>query len=111
MSYEVRFTLVVDHPEKRDSSFKPVDPGSRFHQTWSYDGQADAARVGDSMLRGEWDFGSEYITSVQVLELRPGRSPRTVRKLRRRDGRECGWWAEADSHRYEPNHEGKRLAG
>ena len=110
-AYEVRFTIVVDHPEKRDSSYAPVEPGTRSHQVWSYDSQADAARVGDSILRGEWDFGSEYVASLQVLAMRSGRSPRTVRKLRRRDGRGHGWYAEDERHRYEPNHEGKRLAG
>ena len=109
--YEVRFVIVVDHPEKRGPSFAPVDSGTRSSQVWGYEGQADAARVGDSMLDGAWDFGSEYVAKVQVLELRVGRSSRQVRKIRYRDGRDCGWYTDDQRHRHEPNHEGRRLVG
>ena len=109
--YEVRFTLVVDHPELRGPSFEPVEAGHRSAQVWTCKTWKEAAAYADGMVRGEWDFGSEHVTSVQALACAEGRRVlRTVRKLRRRDGRDCGWYSEDDRHRYEPNHEGKRLA-
>ena len=109
--FEVRFTLVVDHPEKRDSSFKPVKAGSAFHQVWTCKTWAEAARYADAFVRGEWDFGSEYIETVSAVACaEDDRVLRTIRKRRYRDGRDCGWYTDDERHRLERNHEGKRLA-
>lgn len=109
--YEVRFVIVVDHPELRGPTYQPVEAGHRSSQVFTCKSWAEAARYADGMIQGEWDFGSEYVTSVQAVACASGRHVlRTVRKLRRRDGRDCGWYAEDERHRHEPNHEGKRLA-
>jgi hypothetical protein len=109
--FEVWFTLVVDHPELRGPSYQPVPAGHRVHTVMTCKTHKEAALLADGMIAGEWDFGSEYMTSVQAVARKAGHGVlRNVRKLRCRDGRNCGWYAESDRHNYEPNHEGKRLA-
>lgn len=67
--YEVRFTLTVDRPELRDSTFAPVAPGTKSAQTWTYSTATAAAREFAEMVAGRWDFASEYISSVQVVQV------------------------------------------
>lgn len=67
--YEIRFTLTVDRPELRDSTFTPVAPGTKTAQTWTYTSQAGAAGEFAAMVEGRWDFASEYISSVQVVQI------------------------------------------
>lgn len=77
--YSVQWRLVVDHPEKRDSSFRPVPPGS-FGQRRDFTTQALALGLYESLLRGDEDFAAEYPTEIRVLRHYPNRSPRYVRK-------------------------------
>lgn len=78
--YEVEFFILVDHPEKRDASFRPVEPGTMVRTVWEYPTQSRAVRVFESICRGEYDFGSEYVAKVRVLAKRPSASARLVRK-------------------------------
>jgi len=79
-AYEVRFVLVIDRPELRDASFRPVKPSTRTSQTWCYTSQAAAVGAAREMLEGRWDFASEYIAAVEVVQVRGDRGRRTVRR-------------------------------
>jgi hypothetical protein len=79
-AYEVRYTLVIDRPELRDASFRPVAPGTRTVLTWCYTSQTAAVRMFEEMRAGRWDFASEYIAGVSVEQRRPHASRRTVRR-------------------------------
>jgi hypothetical protein len=78
--YEVRWTLVVDHPEKRDESYPKVKPGTRLGQSKSYPTQKQAVAYAKELVAGDFDFASEYPTNVTVIQRFQGRSPRTVMK-------------------------------
>jgi len=90
--FVVRFVTLVDCPERRGDTYSPVPQNHRFMLAWAYATQADAVRVAEAIMhRGECDFGSEFVISVQVLRMRANASPRVVRKLRRRDARGGDW--------------------
>lgn len=78
--YEVEFFTLVDHPEKRNASYRPVEPGTLIRTVWKYTTQSRAVAEFDSICRGDYDFGSEYVMKVRVLAERPHASPRLVRK-------------------------------
>lgn len=78
--FEVRFTLTVDRPELRDSSYAPVEPGKKLPQTAHYTSQSEAVRFFDSLVAGAWDHPSEHVTSAQVLQIVPGKTARNIRK-------------------------------
>ncbi|TXH56153.1 MAG: hypothetical protein E6Q97_06985 [Desulfurellales bacterium] len=80
VKYEVEFFILVDHPEKRDASYRPVEPGTMVRTVWEYPTQSRAVAVFDSICRGDYDFGSEYVTKVRVLRISMQSSPRLVRK-------------------------------
>lgn len=78
--YRVNFTIIVDHPERRDASFAPVEPNTRIHTSIEFKTQGAAVRYFEGLLAGEDDFGSEYVSKASVDRLYVGRSPRTVRR-------------------------------
>lgn len=78
--YEVEFFILVDHPEKRNASFRPVEPGTLVRTVWEYPTQSRAVAVFDSICRGDWDFGSEYVVKVRVLRIPQHAGWHTVRK-------------------------------
>jgi hypothetical protein len=80
LRYSVRWTVVVDHPEKRNASFRPSEPHKLHHQK-DFETQNAAIAFYDSLVRGEEDFGSEYPTAIRALQIFEFRSPRVVRKL------------------------------
>lgn len=64
--YTVRVLVLVDHPEKRNASFRPVAAGSTSlweKQTTSHE---TARALREEALAGWWDAGSEYCTRVEV---------------------------------------------
>jgi hypothetical protein len=79
-NYCVEFTIHVDHPEKRCSSFPVVEAGTKIHNQWCYDRQSDAVRMFESILLGNWDYSSEFMEKVRVIQFRHDQSPRIVRK-------------------------------
>lgn len=78
--YKVEFFTLVDHPEKRDASYRPVEPGTMVRTVWEYPTQSRAVAVFDSICRGDYDFGSEYVMKVRVMAKRASASARLVRK-------------------------------
>jgi len=77
--YRVTIVIVVDRPELRDASFMPVAPGTRTVWTERYATQGQAVRLFKEILRGAWDFASEYVAAVSVDRMQSVASPRTVR--------------------------------
>jgi hypothetical protein len=90
--YTLLHTIVVDHPERRDDSFAPVPAGHRVATHFSYRGQGGAVRDYAAMLAGGYDFSSEYVTRVELIQHMPNGSKRVVRALRQRDGRTGQWY-------------------
>jgi len=78
--YRVSYTIIVDHPERRDSTFAPVAPGTRIHTAEVFASQGAAVRYFDGLLAGEADFSSEYVSKATVDRMYSGRSPRCVRR-------------------------------
>lgn len=78
--FEVRWTLVIDHPEKRSGGFKEVKPGTRTGQSKTFTSQKMAVSYAKGLVSGEEDFGSEYPTRVSVIQLYQGKSPRRIMK-------------------------------
>ncbi len=83
--YRLYFTICVDHPEKRDSSFYPVAPGAKSAQVWEYKTHASAVGVYEAILRGDWDFASEYVSRAAVYADNGRGGSRTVRREVRRE--------------------------
>lgn len=71
--FVVEYVVVVDHPELRDPSFRPVPRGLRISHRESFTTFGAASRLYDRILSGEHDYGSEYIGRVVVKRKRPGR--------------------------------------
>lgn len=80
--FEVSFTTIVDRPELRGPSLPVVPAGHRIHDTYVFETQAQAIALFNAMVGGEWDFGSEFLARVQVLDVRDGNRSiaRAVRK-------------------------------
>lgn len=93
--FEVRYTLTVDRPELRGPSYSPIAAGTKVQFVDCFATQGAAVRRFEAMLRGEWDYPSEYVSSVDVVA-RPRRlppnttwmRPRTVRRWVKRDRQE-----------------------
>lgn len=88
-AYRVTMVTTVDHPEKRDASFRPVGAGTRVVEHHYFDDCAIARRFFDAALAGECDFSSEYVSGLR-FEARSLRadwssSIRTVRAPVERD--------------------------
>lgn len=80
LPYEIRITTIVDAPERRGASYRPVAPGTPIHITERFATQRRAVAFYNEIVSGEWDFGSEYVSRIQALKMRPNRSPRVVRR-------------------------------
>jgi hypothetical protein len=78
--YRIDIVICVDRPELRDASFMPVPPGTRTVCRYWHATQGAAVREFSSIVRGDWDFASEYAAAVSVVKMQPSRSPRTVRR-------------------------------
>lgn len=90
IGYSLDFTVTVDHPEKRDASYRVRKSysvaDSRFSESF-----ASAINGYAALLRGEDDFASEYVSRVVVWAITSngtrGRKVRkTVRRYRATDG-------------------------
>lgn len=60
---------VVDAPEKRSLSFKPVKAGTTYKMENFCETLNHALTWYESALRGEQDFGSEFVRDVEVIAL------------------------------------------
>jgi hypothetical protein len=78
--YEVRYWLVVDHPELRGPTFPEVDAGTVILNRDSYQNRKDAIQFAKGLVTGGYDFGSEYVRAVEVLQMLEGQSPRYIRR-------------------------------
>lgn len=83
--YIVRIRTTVDAPERRGDSYPKVSPGHHCNWTMTFDKQRGAVALYRDVLAGEYDFGSEFVSLVVVLQMREQRSPRLVRRYRRRE--------------------------
>lgn len=70
MTYAVEFCVCVDAPHLRDESYKPVRAGTRHLVRYTDMTHRAAIGLYDAILRGEYDFLSEYVAHVVVF--RPG---------------------------------------
>lgn len=79
-TYVVRIVTVVDRPALRGATFPVVAVDTKIveERRCSY---AGAVYTYNACLAGEYDFTGEYVRSVQVYQMRPRSSARTVRKL------------------------------
>lgn len=80
MRYEVRFTITVDAPDRRGPSFPEVAAGTKIQMAWSYPTQRQAVHVFDAIRNGEHDFGSEYVSSAEVVRIAGEWKISTVRR-------------------------------
>ena len=64
--YRVVITTIVDRPELRDDSYRPVKAGTTVRYVKDCVRLAGAVSLYDEVLEGEWDFMSEYAKSVRV---------------------------------------------
>lgn len=80
--FTVEFLTIVDRPDRRGPDFLKVAAGHRFLTRWSYRTRGEALKVFASLLRGDSDFGSEYVARAEVLDCDcyRDRSPRYVRR-------------------------------
>lgn len=78
--YEVRFTITVDKPELRGPTYPVVPAGKKIPTTWTYASYTAAVNEYAAILRGEWDFSSEYVSSVAVYKIPPASRYVTIRK-------------------------------
>ncbi len=85
-TYTVEFTVVVDHPEKRNDTMPKVFAGTHIQQSTNCRTQGNALKLFREIQQGEWDFGSEYVSRVRVIAKTATATPRIVRgwKLRGR---------------------------
>lgn len=63
--YLVEFTTTVDHPELRNSSYRPVPAGSRFFEQKGFATRRAAMALVEEILSGQYDFASELVTTVR----------------------------------------------
>lgn len=93
--YIVNFVTVVDRPDLRGETYPVVKPGTTVSERVSTLSRSSAASLVNGILAGEEDFSSEYVKAVQAWSenVRTGRT-RTLRTLRRRDGRDRPWREE-----------------
>jgi len=94
-TYTIRYTTTVDRPERRGPSFPQVAAGAKLQDCHKGLSFASAKRSMADLLAGEYDFSSEYVSSVQVTRHSargtsdaPG-MPLTYRGRASADGREC----------------------
>jgi len=78
--YSVEWKLIVTHPERRDASFLPVPTGHTIVNRSFHPTRAGAIREFESILRGDYDYISEYMSRVSVLALYNWCSPKFVRR-------------------------------
>lgn len=86
-TYEVRWMIKVDRPERRCPTFPVVPAGTAIHQVITFTSQRAAVIFFDGILAGELDFGSEYVQFASVYAYRVGHFRRTVRREVRRTRR------------------------
>lgn len=78
--YEVWWTTTVDCPEKRDTGYLQVPVGTKIQDVASFNSRKSAIAHFEDILRGEYDFSSEYVSSAQVVRvMRDGTRSQTVR--------------------------------
>jgi len=80
--YEVRFTITVDRPELRGPTYAPVAAGTKIPTVVTTTSHNQAVRLYDAILRGEEEYRSEYVTSVQVVARTKSGNIRQVRVYR-----------------------------
>ena len=86
--FRVSIVVKVDRPELRGASYAPVAPGTRVLCVEYHATQTEAISSFEAVLRGTWDFSSEYAASVQVDRMRSDRGPRSIRRRVERAPRE-----------------------
>ncbi|HYE57420.1 MAG TPA: hypothetical protein VD948_02895 [Rhodothermales bacterium] len=93
-AYRISGDIIVDHPERRDASYRPVPAGSISplpHYTFSVRSYAETALR--RIMAGEGDFSSEYVGRLR-LERQDWRTGLwTTLTEKRRDGRTAQWKA------------------
>lgn len=93
MRVAVHVHLRVDHPEKRDASFRRrTDPHTVVFERL-FENRNHALAFAREILAGEWDFASEYVRQVSASEVRPegGSYGRWVMKMHERRARGAPW--------------------
>lgn len=79
--FYVRFCVTVDRPELRDPSYPKVAPGTKMPSESYFPSQTAAVTFFESLMRGESDFPSEYVSSASVVQSNSyGENRRSVRK-------------------------------
>lgn len=63
--YLVDYTLTVDRPELRDSSYRPVPAGTKCALQARFATRAGALAFVAEIMAGQWDFAAEIVTSVR----------------------------------------------
>jgi len=79
-TYVLRYVTVVDRPYLRGSSYSPVAPGAVVVVRDRFTSQGAAVRAFDAILKGGYDFSSEYVRDVEVYTEQLNARSRTVRK-------------------------------
>lgn len=89
MSYIVRHVVKVDRPELRDASFASRAPSSTASRVQVED-RKKADAIARDLLSGEYDFASEFVSSVEVWQTLRGGKTRQVLPVVHRERAESG---------------------
>lgn len=79
IGYRVRFTTLVDRPELRGPSYPVVAAGTKIHYEEFCTSYNRAIARFEELVRGEFDFSSEFNSKVSVDRVMHHGSGRTVR--------------------------------
>lgn len=79
-TYRITIVTKIDRPELRGTSYTPCAPGTRAVNTLWHSTHGAAVLEFDSIVAGSWDFASEFAETVRLVQIRYGKSPRTVRR-------------------------------
>ena len=79
--YEVLATITVDNPHLRGSQYIQVAQGTKIPQGFVAKSFNHAISYYNEVLQGDYEFGSEYTSFIQIIRRVPGSFKKTnVRK-------------------------------
>lgn len=67
--YRVEFRTIVDHPEKRNTSYTPVPANTVVHTSLQFASRTQAVRMFDEVCAGSYDASSEYVERIHLVEI------------------------------------------
>jgi hypothetical protein len=88
--YVVRWVTKVDHPEKRDASYKVRDKVSVGSNRATFKTKEAALGRAKDLVNGDEDFASEFTSKVEVYQVLANGRTRQIMKMVERERGEDG---------------------